>query len=85
MCYRVFVCVLIMFVFSNVSLAASKSWGKGQPYNGGYIAEKSGAGKLVSGNIDSKGYIDRRNHLHFHNDGVTVTHEGRKTTVFKNK
>lgn len=59
------------------------SWGKAEEFNGGYHAHKEGNGDLYSGQVDHKGYIDRNNHIHLHNDGVTVTHDGHKTTVYK--
>lgn len=60
----------------------SPTWTKPQKLpNGGYRSEK-GTDTLFGKNANRKG-IDRNNHLHFHKDGVTVTHNGRKTTAPK--
>ncbi len=54
--------------------------GKPRPQGGGFIKENSRGDRFVSGNANRTS-VDRKNHVHFHKDGVTVTHEGRKTSV----
>lgn len=51
---------------------AGNSWGKGEktPW-GGYTAKKDGHDSIYSKDIDSKGYVDHENHVHFHKDGAT--------------
>lgn len=58
------------------------SWSKPTPQGGGFISHHPSHGTLVSGNTVSNGNrIDPGNHTHFHKDGVTVTHNGHKSTV----
>ena len=54
--------------------------GKPTKQGGGYVSENSRGDRFASGNA-TRSSVDRSNHLHFHKDGVTVTHEGRKTSV----
>ncbi len=58
------------------------SWGKGEktPW-GGYTAKKDGHGSIYSKDVDSKGYVDHENHVHFHKDGATITKNGKKYTI----
>lgn len=54
--------------------------GKPRQQGSGWIKENSRGDRFVSGNA-TRTSVDRKNHTHFHKDGVTVTHEGRKTSV----
>jgi len=57
------------------------TWGKAEKHNDGYMSRKDEHGTLFSKNVENDGSIDRDNHIHFHEDGTTVTHDGHKTTV----
>ncbi len=96
--YKVFSFICLIFTFISVSsvycndvLAGSDrpplrgtqnspAWTKPTQQNGGYRSEK-GDQTLYGKNANSSG-VDRSNHTHFHKDGVTVTHDNRKTTVY---
>lgn len=43
-----------------------------------------GKGSLYSSN-HGKNDVDRSNHAYFHKDGVTITKNGKKFTIYKSK
>ena len=58
------------------------SWGTPKKKGGGFYSEHPTNGTLYSGNtVNNGGRIDPSNHVHRHKDGVTVSHEGGKTSV----
>ena len=59
------------------------SWDKPKSNGyGGIKTTKDGHGSLHS-KTTSNGQIDRNNHVHFHKDGVTITKDGKKNTIYK--
>ena len=59
------------------------TWSKPEETSwGAYKSEKEGSGTLYS-TVLVEGLIDRQNHVHFHEDGITITKNGEKHTIFK--
>ena len=61
------------------------SWSKPTSNGMGNLrSERTDRGQCESLHGPSKdGKVDRSNHAHFHKDGVTVTKNGEKNTIFK--
>ncbi len=57
-------------------------WSIPKKKGGGYYSEHPKHGNLSSGYTEKNGKrIPSENHVHRHKDGVTVTHQGRKSSV----
>lgn len=58
------------------------SWSKPEKTSWGGFKSVKDEDELFSQNL-TKGSIDRTNHVHFHKDGITITKNGEKTTIYK--
>ncbi len=61
------------------------SWSKPEKTSWGGVKKTNTSkdkGSLYSRD-NGKGDVDRVNHAHFHKDGVTLTKNGKKTTIYK--
>jgi hypothetical protein len=58
------------------------SWSKPEETSWGGFKSVKNEDELYSKDLKN-GSIDRNNHVHFHKDGITITKNGEKNTIYK--